>query len=139
MDPFGNYLIQKLIEFLDNEKVSEVIKIIGDEFLNLGLSPHGTRVIQKLIENLRNKEIMELYNIKLEEHLIELSKDANGNHIIQKYLYTIKYPENQFVYDILTTNLHEIATDKHGCCVLQKSLDAADAEQRVNFIIIFIC
>lgn len=74
---------------------------------------------------------MKLYNKKLEEHIIELSKDNNGNHIIQKYLYSIKYPDNQFVYDILTANLYEIATDKHGCCVLQKSLDAADAEQRV--------
>lgn len=117
---------------MEDEKVLEVIKIIGDEFCKLGLSPHGTRVIQKLIENLRNEEIMTLFNTYLEEHLIELSKDANGNHIIQKYLYTIKYPENQFVYDILTANLYEIATDKHGCCVLQKSLDAADAEQRVN-------
>jgi len=141
LDPFGNYLIQKLIEFLDDEKVLEVIKIIGDQFLNLGLSPHGTRVIQKLIENLRNNEIMTLYNKKLEENIIELSKDANGNHIIQKYLYTSKYPENQFVYEILIENLHEIATDKHGCCVLQKSLNAADAEQRVFtllFIVLFI-
>jgi len=117
---------------LEDEKVLDVIQIIGDEFRKLGLSPHGTRVIQKLIENLRNEEIMTLFNTRLEEHLIELSKDANGNHIIQKYLYTIKYPENQFIYDILTANLYEIATDKHGCCVLQKSLDAADTEQRVN-------
>lgn len=131
-------MIQKLIDFLDDEKVLEIIKIIGNEFLNLGSSPHGTRVIQKLIENLRNKGIMKLYNKKLEEHIIELSKDVNGNHIIQKYLYTIKYPENQFVYDIITANLCEIATDKHGCCLLQKSLDAADAEQRVNFIFFII-
>lgn len=133
MDPFGNYLIQKLVEFLEDEKVLEVIKLIERDFTELGLSPHGTRVIQKLIENLRNEEIMNLFNLNLEKNIIHFSKDANGNHIIQKYLYTIKYPENQFIYDILTSNLYEIATDKHGCCVLQKSLDAADAEQRVFF------
>ena len=137
LDPFGNYLIQKLIEFLDDDKVLEVLNIIGNNFCELGLSPHGTRVIQKLIENLRNEDIMKFFNEKLEQNIIELSKDVNGNHIIQKYLYTIKYPYNQFVYDILTSNLFEIATDKHGCCVLQKALDAADVEQRVNLIFNF--
>lgn len=98
----------------------------------MGLSPHGTRVIQKLIENLRNEEIKTLFNKKIAENIINFSKDPNGNHIIQKYLYTIKYPDNQFIYDILTANLYEIATDKHGCCVLQKSIHAADEEQKVN-------
>ena len=35
----------------------------------------------------------------LEPHIVELMKDANGNHIIIKYVNTIKFPKNQFLYN----------------------------------------
>jgi len=34
--------------------------------------------------------------------------------------------ENQFVYDAAEAHCVEIATHRHGCCVLQRCVDHAD-------------
>jgi len=57
-------------------------------------------------------------------------KDVNGNHIIIKVVNTYKYPVNEFIYEQLNQCVVEICTDKHGCCVIQKCIEAASTEQR---------
>jgi len=62
--------------------------------------------------------------------VITLSNDINGNHIIQKFILTVKYPKNQFVYDIINRNILEVGFNKHGCCVLQKCIESGTEEQK---------
>lgn len=131
-DAFGNYLIQKMIENLDEGKIDWMIDLVSQYFLDVACSPHGTRVIQKIIENLRTEDLLIKFNYIFAKYAIPLAKDVNANHIVQKYLYTIRSPHNQFLYDIMISNLVEISTDKHGCCVMQKVVDAADPNQRVS-------
>ena len=101
--------------------------------LKLGYSPHGTRVIQKIIEKLTDPNLLVSFNQIFFSHIINLSKDINGNHIIIKFVFTIKYPNNSYIYEILNNNINEVATDKHGCCVLQKCIEYANDLQRVNY------
>jgi len=98
----------------------------------LGLSPHGTRVIQKIIDRLTDMKILATFNNIFHSHVINFSKDVNGNHIIIKFISTIKYPNNNYVYDILLNSILEVATDKHGCCVLQKCIEYAYDIQKVK-------
>jgi len=98
----------------------------------LGLSPHGTRVIQKIIDRLTDMKILATFNNIFHSHVINFSKDVNGNHIIIKFIFTIKYPNNNYVYDILLNSILEVATDKHGCCVLQKCIEYAYDIQKVK-------
>ena len=58
----------------------------------------------------------------------------NLNHIIQKFVFTIGAPKNQFIFDLINSKIVEIATHKHGCCVLQKCIEGANKAQRVNFL-----
>lgn len=134
IDPFGNYLIQKLLERLDNAKLLHVIALISPHFFQISTSPHGTRVVQKLIDYLNTEEKLHRFNYSFSQYIIQLSEDSNANHIVQKYLYSIGSPINQFVYDILQQNLDEICTDKHGCCVMQKAIDAADSNQKEHLV-----
>jgi pumilio RNA-binding family len=131
-DSFGNYLIQKLIDNIEDEKVEWIIDLISPYFIEICASPHGTRVIQKLIENLRNENLLNSFNSVFSQFVISISKDPNANHIIHKYVYTIKYPQNQFLYKMLIENLIDVSTDKHGCCVMQKLIEAADPVQKVK-------
>ena len=59
-----------------------------------------------------------------------LAEDINGNHVIQKILQTWPSEHNQFIYDAMIAKCAAIACHKHGCCVMQKCVDAADPVQK---------
>ena len=131
-DPFGNYLIQKLIENIDEKKIATIIDCVSPTFFEVCSSSHGTRVIQKLIENLKTDLLFDKFKNIFTIHLIDIAKDINANHIIHKFISTIKSPFNNFIYEIIKSNLDEIAKDKHGCCVIQKCIECADPVQKVK-------
>jgi hypothetical protein len=134
-DAFGNYLIQKILENISDEKKKEIILMIEPEFLDLGCSPHGTRVIQKIIEVIiHSKDLVTFFIQVFEKFSINLMKDINGNHIIIKFVFTLVSPLNDFIYRQLVENIVEICTHKHGCCVLQKCIEGANDKQRKMLI-----
>jgi len=64
----------------------------------------------------------------------ELVKDPNGNHVIQKCLYSLDPLTNQFIFNAIVRDCYEIACHKQGCCVLQKCIDGANPKQRSTII-----
>lgn len=133
-DAFGNYLIQKMLEYLSPDKIEWILNLISPCFLEITFSPHGTRVIQKLIEVLYNESIFKKFNQMFLFNLLPIAKDINANHIIHKYVHNIKSPHNQELYDIINKNFVEICKDKHGCCVMQKLIDNGNSEQKVRIL-----
>jgi hypothetical protein len=68
----------------------------------------------------------------LNPSVVPLIKDLNGNHVIQKCLHRLSADHRQFIYDAITNNCIEVATHKHGCCVLQRCIDYASPSQKVR-------
>ena len=66
----------------------------------------------------------------LEEGVVSLIRDLNGNHVIQRCLQRLGPEESQFVYDAAAANTMDIATHRHGCCVLQRCIDFATPAQK---------
>jgi pumilio RNA-binding family len=156
MDPFGNYLVQKLLECCSDEQRVAVLEAVaktadGEEdkdklddkddslktkstsppfLVTVALNTHGTRAVQKLVETLRGPEQIALAVAALKPGVVTLIKDLNGNHVVQRCLQRLSSDENQFVYDAAERHCVEIATHRHGCCVLQRCVDHADATQR---------
>ena len=58
MDPFGNYLIQKLLDRCSEDQRLAVLQKAAEkrELVQVALNTHGTRAVQKLIETLTNRE-----------------------------------------------------------------------------------
>lgn len=132
-DTFGNYFIQKLISYLTPENLSLFLDRIDEEFENIAINCYGTRSIQKLIECISsNKNSLEKFNRMFLRTLMTIIKDSNGNHIVQRYFNLIKYPDNIEAFDVIMYNLIEIATDKNGCCVIQKCIDYVSNEMKVT-------
>lgn len=50
VDPFGNYLVQKVIEECEESQLLLLVRRIRQRITDICLSPHGTRAVQKLIE-----------------------------------------------------------------------------------------
>lgn len=133
IDPFGNYLVQKLIVYCDELKLNLILDILQFNLFQISINQHGTRALQKIIDNLTNSYQLDVLIKGLRPYIIELIKDLNGNHVIQKILNKYE-PENcQFIYDAIINDIYVVATHKHGCCVLQKCLNHVTALQLADF------
>jgi hypothetical protein len=136
IDSFGNYLIQKLLEYISNDLVQEFfMNIICPSFMEISLNPHGSRVIQKLLVRIYNVEnIMNYFDKCLQNSMLEIFLNQSSTHIIIKYISLIKYPNNQIIYKFIVDNIYYIATHKHSCCTLQKCLEEGNSIQRKEIL-----
>lgn len=106
-------------------------------------SKHGTRALQNLFKQIlplseRRSELLaqsllpeRLPSGKELDRVLELSLNLHGNHVIQLCLDHLTREEHK--EHIHRTVLHHcavIATDKHGCCVIQKILGAPNSRIR---------
>ncbi|SCU87472.1 LAMI_0D06194g1_1 [Lachancea mirantina] len=128
-DSFGNYLIQKLLERVSDEQRLTLVKSSAQSFVEVSLDPHGTRALQKLVECINCEEEAKLIVDSLSGSVAELSRDLNGNHVVQKCLQKLNANDTQFIFDAACHDCVKIATHRHGCCVLQRCLDHSSKEQ----------
>lgn len=135
-DPFGNYLCQKLLEFCNEEQRFKIVEKVSPHLVSIAKNMHGTRAVQKLIECLKAPQQIELIKRALSNHVVELIQDLNGNHVIQRCLNRLSSKDNQFIYDAVTKgdNCVQVATHRHGCCVLQRCIDHASDNQKMQLI-----
>lgn len=132
-DPFGNYLFQKIMEKANNSERTEALQLIQHNMADACMNLHGTRSIQKIIELCKLPHQVEILKGGLEQKVIELCMDQNGNHVIQKLLQST-WPAGAFIVDAILESFLQVAMSKHGCCVLQRSLDCADWKRRQALI-----
>lgn len=128
--PFGNYLCQKMIEICSEAQLKMILDLISPQLLELSLDPHGTRVVQKVIEVFGPSACIGQVITVLAPHTSQLITDLNGNHVIQRFLHTCPPALNQFIFESVCTSIITVATNRHGCCVLQRCVDSANEYQR---------
>ncbi|ODQ53123.1 ARM repeat-containing protein [Saitoella complicata NRRL Y-17804] len=137
-DPFGNYLCQKLIEHCTEDQRTVIVEKVAHELVGISLNMHGTRAIQKMIEYLTTPKQITIVVQALEAHVVTLIRDLNGNHVIQRILSKstshrvsrLSSDDVQFIYNAVSSNCVEVASHRHGCCVLQRCIDHASPEQK---------
>jgi len=134
VDPFGNYLCQKLVEYCDQEQLLKIVESISSKLVMISLNMHGTRAVQKLIECLCSQDQVTLVVSALRPSVVQLIKDLNGNHVIQRCLNNLTPADKQFIYDAVAGHCLEVATHRHGCCVLQRCIDHASPDQKQQLI-----
>lgn len=133
-DPFGNYLCQKLLEYSTDDQRTVLINNAAPQLVQIALNQHGTRALQKMIEFVSTREQIETVIMALRDRVVELVKDLNGNHVIQKCLNHLAGEDAQFIYEAVGTNCIEVGTHRHGCCVLQRCIDHASGNQKARLI-----
>ena len=136
IDSFGNYLIQKLLEFIPDELIQDYFNtVIFPSFMEVALNPHGSRVIQKLLGRIYNSQnMMSKFNLCLQNSMLEIFLNQCSTYIIITYISYIKYPKNQIVYSFIVQNIYYIATHKHSCCTLQKCLEEGNNMQKQEIL-----
>ncbi|CAH8306842.1 unnamed protein product [Eruca vesicaria subsp. sativa] len=137
INPFGNYLMQKLLDVCNEEQRTMIILIATSEpglLVRISLNTHGTRVVQKLVESIKTKKQIVLVMSALRPGFLNLTKDLNGNHVIQRCLQCLATQDNEFIFEDATRCCIDIATHKHGCCILQKCVAYSTGQQREKLI-----
>lgn len=136
-DPFGNYLVQKLLEVCNEDQRMQILRAITSnqgELVNISLNMHGTRAVQKLIETLKTTEQVSMVISSLKPGVVTLIKDLNGNHVVQRCLQCLINEDSQFLFDAAAAHCVEIATHRHGCCVLQRCVDFSSGAQQNRLV-----
>ncbi|GER42710.1 pumilio 7 [Striga asiatica] len=137
MNPFGNYLMQKLLEVCTEEQRMHILLRVTEEsgeLVRISLNTHGTRVVQKLIETLKTRQQISIVVSALEPGFLALIKDLNGNHVVQRCLQCFSAEDSKFIFVAAARYCVDIATHQHGCCVLQRCISQATGELRENLV-----
>ncbi|KAH9192564.1 hypothetical protein AeNC1_005468 [Aphanomyces euteiches] len=137
VDPFGNYLFQKLLERVSDAQRLVIVQHVSFHLVAAALNLHGTRSVQKVVEICASSShplLIELIVDALKEDAVRLCIDSNGNHVIQRALQFMPSEYNQFVFDAVCAECTVVGTHRHGCCVLQRCVDAANASQKKEVI-----
>ncbi|PWZ45489.1 Pumilio 12 [Zea mays] len=133
VDPFGNYLIQKIFEKCnDNQKMHilyEITKIPG-QLIEVACNMHGTRVVQKVIESISTSDEVSMVVSALSHGAITLMMDSNGCHVAERCLLKLSPEGKAFLVNAATKYCVELAKDRQGCCIIQKCIAHASKEQR---------
>ncbi|ONK74037.1 uncharacterized protein A4U43_C03F2140 [Asparagus officinalis] len=144
MNPFGNYLVQKLLDVCTEEqRMKIVLKLTQDpsEIIRVSLNTHGTRAVQKLIETLKTQQQIRLVVSALKP--VGFSAAVLFTHYVRKYclmdihlcpsdLCTLQF--KQFIFDAAAKYCVDIATHRHGCCVLQRCITFSTGEYRAHLV-----
>ncbi|KAM0853246.1 hypothetical protein ACQ4PT_051209 [Festuca glaucescens] len=137
VNPFGNYLMQKLLAVCHEEQRMGIVLTLTKEplvLVRISLNVHGTRAVQKLIESLRTKEEIQLVVAALRPGFLELIKDPNGNHVVQKCLQSFGADHNKPIFDAAAIYCLDIGMQCHGCCVLQRCIARSTSEHKERLV-----
>ncbi|KAJ4875375.1 Pumilio-like protein 12 [Raphanus sativus] len=138
VDPFGNYLVQKLLEVCNDDQRMQIVCSITRKpglLIKIACDMHGTRVIQKIVETVKRQEEISVIVSALRHGIVTLMKNVNGNHVVQRCLqYLLPYCK-KILFGAAITHCVELATDRHGCCVLQKCIGHFEGEQKDRLVL----
>ena len=56
----------------------------------------------------------------IRNHVIDLSFDGNGTHVLQKVLLCMKEENIDFIFNPILQNLVDLSMDQNGLCVVKK-------------------
>eukprot|EP00980_Cylindrotheca_fusiformis_P029582 scaffold23539_cov137-Cylindrotheca_fusiformis.AAC.7 len=139
-DVFGNYVVQKLLDFGTPSMRAAVHATMEGEMLQLSLQMYGCRVVQKALETLDELTLSKLL-AEFQNHVLSCVHDQNGNHVIQKCVEVVSERAKQalsngdelrakslteqidFIVDDVLRNVISLSCHPYGCRVLQRIVE----------------
>jgi Pumilio-family RNA binding repeat len=153
VDPFGNYLFQKILERITAEERILLVKSVSARLVNASLNLHGTRSVQKIVElcavddengdaskdinneGAKEESASDVLARALAPAAARLCIDSHGNHVIQRILLKLGHKHSKFVFDAVAESVGDVARHRHGCCVIQRCLDSPPGPARSHLVL----
>jgi pumilio RNA-binding family len=146
-DVFGNYVVQKLLDFGTPEVKNQIRETLEGEMLQLSLQMYGCRVVQKALEALDEDDLPRLLR-EFHHNVLSCIHDQNGNHVIQKCIEVLNSRADKalqmgdthrasflseqidFVIDDVLVNTLSLSCHPYGCRVLQRILEHCNEQKK---------
>lgn len=157
-DVFGNYVIQKFLEYGTLLQQKLLVERMTENMLSLALQVYGCRVIQRALEVTQVEEQLALIR-QLQGYVMKCVVDQNGNHVLQKCveaaswkrrmergdllspLPAVQGSDIQFIIDSFVGHAASLSMHSYGCRVVQRVLEHCSPDQTRPILseIIFKC
>lgn len=151
VDPFGNYLFQKILEKITPLERIVLVRSVSARLVNASLNLHGTRSVQKVVELCAADEprgrvpsteavvdppetAATILTRALTPAAARLCIDSHGNHVIQRILLKLPQQHSHFVFEAVAASVGDVARHRHGCCVIQRCLDSPPSDARSHLV-----
>jgi len=146
-DVFGNYVVQKLLDFGTPQMKADIRDTLEGELLQLSLQMYGCRVVQKALEALAESDLPALL-VEFHHNVLSCIHDQNGNHVIQKCIEvmcsrakkarasgnegraTFLTDQIEFIVNDVLFNTVTLSCHPYGCRVLQRILEHCDENRK---------
>jgi len=150
-DVFGNYVVQKLLDFGTPSTKLSIRQTLEGEVLPLSLQMYGCRVVQKALEALDEDDLPKMLR-EFHHNVLSCIHDQNGNHVIQKCIEVVstkskkalqngdiersKHLREQidFIIDDIMRNMMSLSCHPYGCRVVQRILEHCDEYKRLTVL-----
>mmetsp|Transcript_13779 Transcript_13779/g.25960 ORF Transcript_13779/g.25960 Transcript_13779/m.25960 type:complete len:1039 (+) Transcript_13779:769-3885(+) len=120
VDPFGNYLFQKILEKITPKERILLVKTVSPRLVNASLNLHGTRSVQKVVELCAIDEANGHYEY------LNVEEEASRQESDDSKVLRSNASKNESAAEILTKALTPAAArlciDSHGNHVIQRIL-----------------
>ena len=82
--------------------------------MEIAVNVHGTRVVQKMVEVADADEQAEAIVGAIEPLAMDLVRDMNGNHVIQRMLAVMGKQRAAFVFELAQCECLAVSMHRHG-------------------------
>ena len=117
-DLYGNYMCQTLFHNCSAGQRLTLLKAMRGNLLSVAYHARGTHALQNLIAMTSLKEEEAVYREEFQGHFVEMSKDCNASHVVQRLLVTLS--SRYFMITEFLGRVEELSVDKLGVCVIKK-------------------
>lgn len=118
VDMYGNYLCQTLFHTCSAEQRLTLLQALRGSLVSIAFHPRGTHALQNLITMANLKEEDTIYREQFTGKIIDMSKDPNASHVVQRLLVSVS--NRYFITREILGHIKDLATDKLGVCVVKK-------------------
>ena len=126
----GNHVIQKIIYYLDFEKLIVIYNKIYD-YIKIITHQYGSRIVQAILGKCDKEKAQKLIDRIFEEYknILILCKDEYSNYILQYILEN--YPNNiEYFINHIKNNVYNLSQEKASSNIIEKILEYGDDKQR---------
>ena len=122
LDPYANYFCLKIFYFLNKEDRYLFLSKLSVNFGILSMNKISTYPIQCIVEQLEAPEEKILVIDSLREHVVKLSLNIYGTHVIERILTNFEYEYIKPISDAILENFLFLANNPNGLCVIKKEI-----------------
>lgn len=118
IDLYGNYMCQTLFHNCSANQRLLLLKAMRLRLIDVAYHPRGTHALQNLIAMTSLKEEETIYREEFQGKFVEMSKDTNASHVVQRLLVTLN--NRYFIIREFLGKVEDLSVDKLGVCVIKK-------------------